>query len=144
MSPQIRPSKRLIKSPRLHWTDPGVWRAVTRRWRAVPGPLYESAIVAEFFKVLQAFRLDFEAYHLRTYDRREIDLLLVREGGTIAVEIKAGERVHRQDARHLRDVEEVTGLRNELGLVIYRGREVVQLAPRIWAVPDALLFGPKA
>ena len=142
MSPQIRPSKRLIKSPRLHWTDPGVWRAVTRRWRELPGPLYESIVVAEFFKVLQTFRLDFDVYHLRTYDRREIDLLLVRGGAAIAVEIKAGERVHRQDARHLRQVEEVTGLRNDLGLVVYRGREVVRLAPRIWAVPDVLLFGP--
>ncbi len=110
------PSKRLIKSPCLHWTDPGVWRAVTRRWDGLSGELYESAIVAEFLKALQSFRLDWEPFHLRTYDRREIDLLLVRGSTAIPVEVKASERAHPQDARHLRDVERVTGLKSSLGL----------------------------
>lgn len=136
------PSKRLIKSPRLHWTDPGVWRAVTRRWGEVPGPLYESFVVAEILKALQTFRLDFEPYHLRTYDRREVDLLLVGGGKNVAVEVKSGERVHPRDARHLRNLEDITGREATLGLVVYRGREVVQLDETIWAVPDVLLFGP--
>lgn len=136
------PSKRLIKSPRLHWTDTGIWRAVTRRWHELSGPVYESAVVAEISKALDAFQLDYEPYHLRTYDGREIDLLLVRGESAVAVEIKAGERVHPGDARHLRSLEEVTGLELEMGLVIYRGREVMQLAPRLWAVPDVLLFAP--
>lgn len=136
------PSKRLIKSPRLHWTDPGIWRAVTRRWDERPGLLYESAVVAEVLKAVHAFRLDYEPYHLRTYDQREIDLLLVRADTTVAIEVKSAERVHRRDIRHLRDVEEVTGLKNKLGLVVYRGRELYPLGERIWAVPDVLLFGP--
>ncbi len=136
------PSKRLIKSPRLHWTDVGVWRAVTRRWHELPGPLYESAVIAEFMKVIETFRLDHQPYHLRTYDRREVDLLLVRGSKAMAVEVKAGERVHPGDARHLRDLGEVTGLEHELGLVVYRGREVVELDRGIWAVPDTLLFAP--
>ena len=137
-------SKRLIKSSRLHWTDAGVWRAVTRRWDELPGPLYESIVVAEFLKVVNSFRLEFDPYHLRTYDGREVDLLLVGGSKAVAVEIKSGKRVHPRDARHLRDLEALTGLANTLGLVVYRGREVVQLAERVWAVPDTLLFGPLA
>ena len=45
---------------------------------------------------------------------------------------------------HLRDIEDVTGLDSVLGLVVYRGREVIELDERIWAVPDTLLLGPEA
>ena len=136
-------SKRLIKSPRLHWTDIGIWRAVTRRWEGLSGELYESAVITECLKILQSFGLvEWEAFHLRTYDQREIDLLLVQGDRVVPIEIKSKERIHRHDARHLRAVEEVTGLKCDLALVIYRGREVVELEEGVWAVPDALLFAP--
>ncbi len=138
------PSKRLIKSPRLNWCDVGVWRAVTRRWDGLTGELYESAVVTEIIKVLEAFRLPWRPHHLRTYDRREIDLLLVNGDRVIPIEIKSSERVSNRDTRHLRDVEEVTGLRCELGLVVYRGREVIQLDQRNWAIPEAILLGTAA
>ncbi len=70
-------------------------------------------------------------------------LLLVRGETSVAIEIKAGERVHAGDAKHLRNLEEVTGIENRLGLVVYRGRSVEQLGEKIWAVPDVLLFGPQ-
>ena len=136
------PAKRLVKSPRLHFTDVGIWRAVTRRWNGISGALYESAVVTEFLKAIESFHLVWEAHHLRTYDQREIDLLLVRDETCVAVEIKSSRQVHRRDARHLRDVGEVTGLECSLALLVYRGREVVELEDGIWAVPDALLFGP--
>lgn len=136
------PAKRLVKSPCLHWTDVGIWRAVTRRFREVSGPLYESAMVAEVAKTIDAFRLPWEMFHLRTYDQREIDLLLTAEDRVIAFEMKSADRVHRQDARHLRETEPITGRRLLAGIVVYRGRGVIQLDERIWAIPDALLFAP--
>ena len=137
-------SKRLVKSPRLHWIDVGIWRAITRRWQGMTGELYESAVVSEALKAIHAFPLDFEPFHLRTYDQREVDLLLVRGDTAVALEIKASTRAHPRDARHLDRLEEVAGLRHVLGLVVYRGRDVVRLGEKIWAVPDALLFGPEA
>lgn len=137
-------SRRLVKSPCLHWTDAGIWRAVTRLWKTVPGQLYESAMVAEVLKVLDAFRLGWQPYHLRTYDGREVDLLLVRNGNALAFEFKSATRVHPQDARHLRHLDQVTGLEHPFSLVVYRGREVVQLDECIWAVPDVLVFGPES
>lgn len=137
-------SKRLIRSPKLHWLDVGVWRSVTRRWDGLPGELYESAVVSEVLKVLGSFRTPWEAFHLRTHDGLEIDLLLVSGDEVIAVEIKKAGRVTTADLRHLRRVENVTGRRLRLGLVIHRGTRLLQLDDHLWAVPDVLLFGEPA
>ncbi len=137
-------SKRLIRSPKLHWLDVGVWRSVTRRWDGLSGELYESAVVSEVLKVLGSFRTPWEAFHLRTHDGLEIDLLLVSGDEVIAVEIKKAERVTTADLRHLRRVEDVTGRRMRMGLVIHRGGRVLQLDEGFWAVPDVLLFGEPA
>ena len=32
----------------------GIWRAITRRWTDLPGSLYESAIITEIRKLLNA------------------------------------------------------------------------------------------
>jgi len=137
-------SKRLVRSPKIHWLDTGVWRSVTRRWDGLPGELYESAVVAEFLKVLASFRSPWEPHHLRTHDGLEIDLLLTRGQEAIPVEIKKADRVTPADARHLRRVEELTGCHLHAGLVVYRGRRVMPLGERLWAVPDVLLFGERA
>ena len=100
-------NKRLVKSPKIHFLDPGVQRILLSRTGELTGGEFESAIVSEFFKQIKNNRLEIECYHLRTLDGKEVDLLLELENGYIAVEIKKSKNVSASDARHLRKLEAI-------------------------------------
>ena len=93
--------KRLVKSPKLHFTDPGVLRTVAGYEGTLPGNAFESAVVAEMLKQMRLAGATAEAYHLRTADGLEVDLVISTPSGYIAVEIKQSAGISRHDARHL-------------------------------------------
>ena len=99
------PIKKLVKSPKIHYLDNGVLRAILEKRGAITGNEFESAIIAEIYKQIKTFRLPLMCYHLRTQDGREVDLLLEAEDYYIAIEIKTTENVGRIDARHLIDLQ---------------------------------------
>lgn len=99
--------KRLVKTPKVHFTDPGVLRAVLQKKGDPDGHQYESAIVAEIYKQLKTLLFPARVYHLRTSDGREIDLLIETENGYIAVEIKQSPVVRQADSKHLTGLEEI-------------------------------------
>ncbi|MGH9459680.1 MAG: ATP-binding protein [Vicinamibacteria bacterium] len=80
--------KRLSKAPKVHFLDPGILRALLNRSGELSGEEFESAVVAEIYKQVRTAGLAINAYHLRTYDGREVDLLLELESGFVAFEIK--------------------------------------------------------
>jgi hypothetical protein len=77
-----------------------------------------------------------------------VDFVIRSSQRLVGIEVKVGRRVHAGDARPLVELLETTRIPSlsrdaeKLGLVVYRGREVKQLLPHIWAVPDWQLFGP--
>ena len=93
--------KRLVKSPKLHYLDPGVQKAVIRKTGEPAGNEFESAVIAEIYKQAMNIRFQGSFYHLRTVDGREADLLIETEKGYYAFEIKQSGRIGRADARHL-------------------------------------------
>ena len=101
------PLKKLVKSPKIHFLDNGVLRAVLQKKGVISGNEYESAIVSEIYKQIKTCRLPLTCYHLRTQNGREIDLLLEAEDYFIAIEIKTTENVNHTDARHLIDLQHI-------------------------------------
>jgi predicted AAA+ superfamily ATPase len=101
------PIKKLVKSPKIHYLDNGVLRAVLQKKGTLTGNEFESAIVAEIYKQIKTYRLPLTCHHLRTQDGREIDLLLEAENYYIAIEIKATEHANHADARHLYDLQDI-------------------------------------
>jgi len=99
------PLKKLVKSPKIHFLDVGVLRAVLQKKGTISGNEYESAIIAEIYKQIKTCRLPLTCHHLRTQDGREVDLLLEAEDYYIAIEIKKTENANRTDARHLIDLQ---------------------------------------
>ena len=69
------------------------------------GHEFETAVVAEIYKQAKNSGIDLSFYHLRTTDGREVDLLIEKEDGYIAIEIKMAETVRSVDARHLRNLD---------------------------------------
>ena len=93
--------KRLVKSPKLHYLDPGVQKAIIQKRGSPTGNEYESAVIAEIYKQVKNMLFLGTFYHLRTVDGREIDLLIETEKGYYAIEVKMAGRVSKVDARHL-------------------------------------------
>lgn len=99
--------KRLIKSPRIHFADIGILRAILQKSDELNGHEFESAIIAEIYKQSKARDFPISFYHLRTFDGKEVDLLLEKEDGYIAIEIKKSNNIRQTDGRNLRGLEEI-------------------------------------
>lgn len=137
------PDKRLVKQPKLHFLDVGVRRAILRKRGHVDGAEFESAVVAEVTKQVRTTRAPVELHHLRTQDGREVDLLIEREDGYIAVECKLTTRASGADAKHLRGLEALLDKPLLLGLVVSQDPAYAPLTPdgRIWKVEASALLG---
>lgn len=139
---------RLVKTPKLYWTDPGLARLLADRMGIDNGAIFETAIVDELLRWSSWQRDPPRINFYRTHGGREVDIVLHSPQRLLALEVKATRKAHPGDARPLADLLEavrVPGIaRNaqRLGLVVTRGREVEPLARHIWAIPDWRLFGP--
>ena len=139
---------RLVKSPKLYWTDPALARLLAEQAGAENGAMFETAIVDELLRWSSWQPAPPSLHFFRTHAGREVDAVLHVGDRLLAIEVKAGRRAHRTDARPLTEVLGTINLRGlarnawRLGLVVTRGREVEALAPGVWAVPDWRLFGP--
>ena len=133
-------SKRLVKSPKVHFIDPGVQRALLGRRGAPTGEEFESAVVAEIYKQVKNSRLSIDCHHLRTVDGREIDLLLECDEGFVPIEIKMTERASHTDARHLRNLDSILDKPVLHALVLSNDASVQKLGDGITAGPVAWIL----
>ncbi len=133
------PRKRLVKSPRLYWSDVGIRNRVAGTAEPA-GAVYENWIVAEVRKLVRALEFPVRLFFLRTHGGLEVDLLLESREGVIAIEVKSRSRVGSADAGALRRLGRDLGDRFLAGLVVHPGRRVLTLGPRIYAVPDVILL----
>ncbi|MGD9192986.1 MAG: DUF4143 domain-containing protein, partial [Desulfobacterales bacterium] len=132
-----------IKTPKLFWTDVGIWRQLTGYRGEMSGQLYETMVVAEIVKWIRTRGKEVELYFYRTRSGMEVDLLLETPTGIIAMEIKSRATAHTKDTRAMRTVAQQLGNKWLGGLVIYTGKAIKPLAePDIWAVPSHRLFQP--
>jgi hypothetical protein len=139
---------RLVKSPKLYWTDPALARLLAEQAGAENGAMFETAILDELLR-WSSWQPEPPSLHFfRTHAGREVDFVLHAPDRVVAIEVKAGQRAHRTDARPLSEVLGTVAIRGvardarRLGIVVTRGREVEPLGPGVWAVPDWRLFGP--
>lgn len=133
--------KRLSKMPKIHFLDMGILRSLTGRRGPTDGAEYESAVVAEIVKSVRTLSLPIRPHFLRTSDGREIDLLLEREDGYFAIEIKMTENVSPPDARHMLGLREMLDKPVLASLVLSQDSQAKWFADRkTYAFPSALLL----
>jgi uncharacterized protein len=138
---------RLVKSPKLYWTDPALARLLAEQAGAPDGAFFETAVLDELLR-WSSWLPPPSLHFFRTHAGREVDFVFHAPDRMLAIEAKASQRAHRTDARPLTEVLGALAVRGvardawRLGLVVTRGREIEPLAPGVWAVPDWRLFGP--
>lgn len=126
--------KRLIKSPKIHYIDNGVLRAVLNKRGMMTGNEFESMVIAEMYKQAKQTELPLNFFHLRTADGKEIDLLIETEAGYYAFEIKQTEHVIKSDARHLASLADILDKPILHSFVLSNDPTTQQFAPNITAV----------
>ncbi len=110
--------KRLSKMGKLHFIDPGIRRGILKKRGAIEGHEFESAIVSEIFKQIKTMKLPVSLYHLRTFDGREIDLLIELEDGYLAIECKMTAKVTSRDFKNFKNLQDILDKPLLAGLVV--------------------------
>lgn len=138
-------TKRLVKAPKLYFLDTG-FAAYLTEWSspetleagAMSGALFETWVVTEILKSYLHNGLQAPLYYYRDRDRREIDLLIVRDGVIHPVEIKKSAAPRPEDVRNFKALSKA-GARMGAGAVICLVPRPMPLTREVGAVPAHIL-----
>ena len=127
--------------PKLHMVDPilvapdpgGV--SDDRR-----GALLESFVVNEIATQLEWIGAAEALFHWRDRRRDEVDLVIERDDGFVAVEVKRAREVPSGATAGIDAFRARYGSRFRRGLVMYAGPHVLPLGDELWAVPISALW----
>jgi hypothetical protein len=137
-------SKRMVKSPKVYFIDPGLICSLAgfKEWKDTPnslkGALFESFVCLNLLAL--AYAKGDKLYYFRTQGgkEKEVDFILEFNGKIIAIEVKYTTKVDFRDAENLFFLKD--NLSNwGAGMVIYNGAEVLTLGQNIYAVPWAMV-----
>lgn len=140
--------KRLVKSPKLFWTDTGLCAflmglgklADLEREPHLRGRLFETFVCNEVRALLPFIDEPARLFHLRTHDRLEVDGLVEAGRRTLLFEAKASRTVTAADAAPLEKWMELNPGHGP-AVVLYAGSAYQRLSRKVRAIPVSLLFG---
>jgi hypothetical protein len=138
--------KRLVRSPKLYWTDTGLasfllglqtWQEAVEANYA--GPLLETFVMMEVECLLSVHAPGAKLHYLRSHGGMEIDGIITSGRRLLPFEVKASATVRVEDARHIRALIDA-GKGARFGLVLHPGDECRMLAEDVFAVPLSILL----
>ena len=129
----VNRTKRLIKGPKLYWSDVGLARHLAGG--DAVGVHLENLVLSDLlvWRELSAPRPSI--YYWRTTNQEEVDFVVEAGSRLLAVEVKAGRRPSHRDARHLLTFRREYGDAVAGALLLQDGEEVLPLAEGVLAVP---------
>ena len=134
-------SSRLIKSPKLYFTDSGLaaWMGgVTAFERGrddlLRGALFETYVAQNVFALLEAHLPDAQISFWHEQGRHEVDFVIESKRSVFAIEVKAAARWHDDDLAGLRAFLERTP-DCKAALLVYNGKEALKIGDRLYAIP---------
>jgi predicted AAA+ superfamily ATPase len=138
--------KRLSSKPKGYLADTGLACHLMRlsspqavQGHPAFGALFETHVVTEIWKQLQALPLVPTLYHYRQHSGAEIDLIIEKDGLLFPIEIKASSRVGPSDARSIHTFRDKVGNAAQSGLIVYAGSKTLQVTDSCVAVPFDLM-----
>ena len=108
------------------------------------GKLMETFIFNELASQIDASEGEYELYHYRDREQREIDFLIEREDQAIlGIEVKSSSSVHKQNFKNLQWFQEnLSKNKHFVGIVLYSGNRPLSFGPNLWAIPMSMLWTP--
>ena len=145
---------RVASRPKIHVVDSGLAARLLRLSPSKLGTLDPTALT-EFGNLLETFVVNelrkqvtwldqpVTVGHWRTHDGDEVDFVVEDdEGGVLAFEVKAGDRVPGTDLKGLRKLREALGSRFLAGVALSTGPRSYTAEDRIHVVPIDRLWSP--
>ncbi len=139
-------SKRLVKSPKVYFTDVGTLCYLTGlrdtdhlATGPMAGAVFETFVVSQVYKRLLNRGLDPRVYFWRTATGLEVDLLVEDQGRLYPIEIKATATPRPKMASSISSLSRDLGPVVDTGYVIHMGGLTLPLAHQIVALPVGLL-----
>ena len=137
-------SARIVKSPKVHFVDPGLVCALAgfKRAKQIPdvfrGALFECLVFLNLYALASVN--DGQLYYFRTQGgkEKEVDFILEMDDKVIAVEAKHSSRVGFRDAENIFFLKDVLPSWTA-GLIVYNGPDVLTLGKDVYAVPWTMI-----
>ncbi|HHN64696.1 MAG TPA: ATP-binding protein [Nitrospirae bacterium] len=139
-------SKRLVKAPKLYFLDTGLCAWLTE-WSspetleagALSGAIFETWIFTEILKTYLHNGLEPSFYYYHDKDRKEIDLLIFKNGRVYPVEIKKTASPNRDMVSVFKSLKRL-GLNIASGCLICLCNDILPLMNNVYALPVDYLF----
>jgi predicted AAA+ superfamily ATPase len=129
----VNRTKRLVKSPRLYWSDTGLaWHLAGGE---ASGAGLESLVLADLMVWRELVTPRPEVLYWRTENQEEVDFVIEAGRRLLPIEVKATARPSYRDARHLITFRAEYGKAVLGSLVLHTGDETFWLAEEVLAVP---------
>ena len=136
--------KRLIKSPKLYFTDTGLVSYLLRitdvqqlRESEYAGALFETFIIIELLKLKQNMSHDFDLFYFRDTNGIEFDFLIQDTGGLTAGEIKSAKTLSKGHLKNLN--KEIPGFNPDKKIIISLNENRLPIGQGISNLPWNLL-----
>ena len=138
--------KRLVKTPKVYFTDTGVLcflAGLRDAAHAAAGPMagaiFETAVLAELVKALGRRGLDPEVYFWRTSTGVEVDFVVDTGSLLVPIEVKASATPRPAMAAGIVAFRELLGAKAAPGYLVHAGEVRLPLAPGVTGLPFAEL-----
>lgn len=130
----VNRTKRLIKAPKLYWSDPGLAMHLAQ-FDEVPGAMLENLVLCDLLAWRDARVERAEISYWRTTTGEEVDLVVESGRRVVPIEVKATTRPRVGDAKGLIAFRAEYGARARAGLLLHAGEKTEWLAEGVLAVP---------
>jgi uncharacterized protein len=134
-------STRLVKSPKLHFTDSGLAAHLAGATALEPGrddmlrgSLFETYVTQNVAALLDAHLPDAQLSYWQEHGRHEVDLVIEHNRKVVAIEVKAATRWTERDLSGLRAFLDRTP-DCRAAVLACNGDEAVKLGERLWVIP---------
>ncbi|MGH2366240.1 MAG: ATP-binding protein [Chloroflexota bacterium] len=105
------------------------------------GRIMDTFVLSQIAPEVALHALEPRIFHLRDNHQHEVDILIELPQGVIGIEVKAGEKIDRHEARHLEWLRAHLGDRFLAGILLHSGPHGFQLGERVFALPICALWG---
>lgn len=135
-------TKRLVKTPKVYFTDVGTLCYLLGMRDAeqlaigpYAGTVAETFVISEIFRRISNQGIDPQLYFWRTSAGVEVDLVIEEAAKIIPIEIKSSSTPRPTMASSIKSLQSDLGLAVSDGYVVHLGSHEIPLAPRIKALP---------
>ena len=126
-------SKRLIKTPKLYWSDTGL--ALHMAGVEPIGAHFENLVLCDLLVWRDSSLANCDIFHWRTTDGIEVDFVLETSSGLIPIEVKATTNPRLRDTTSLRAFQREYEGDSRAGMLLHSGSETTWLTNNVLAVP---------